>query len=171
MEMCCVVGGVMLIWIAQHPFWMFSVTRQLGIRHPVVFCVYVGGLLPMAMSMAMAAKVPARPWPLMKTALYFWGRRPTRPNRLPCSTAPNAEEEASFNVISFTTLYSYTHAQPDWLTVDEPDCSHCDREEAVFPHRHFDKHCCEDEEQQNKNQATCNADCLRYPGGRNTNII
>lgn len=47
------------------------VTRQLGIRHPVVFCVYVGGSLPMAISMAMAAKVPARPWPLMKMALYF----------------------------------------------------------------------------------------------------
>lgn len=47
----------------------------------------------MASSMAMAAKVPARPWPLMKMALNFWGRRPTRPKRLPCSTAPNAGEE------------------------------------------------------------------------------
>lgn len=44
----------------------------------------------MAKSMATAAKVPARPWPLMKMALYFWGSSPTRPNRLPCSTAPKA---------------------------------------------------------------------------------
>lgn len=44
----------------------------------------------MAKSMAMAAKVPARPWPLIKMELYLWGSRPTRPNRLPCSTAPNA---------------------------------------------------------------------------------
>lgn len=51
---------------------------------------YVGNLLPIASSMATAAKVPARPWPLMKMALYFWGSRPTRPNRLPCRTAPNA---------------------------------------------------------------------------------
>lgn len=50
---------------------MCSVTRQLRIRQQAVFCVYVGGLLPMANSMAMAAKVPARPWPLMKMALYF----------------------------------------------------------------------------------------------------
>ena len=49
----------------------------------------------MASSMATAAKVPASPWPLMKMALYFWGSRPTRPNRLPCSTAPNAGEKES----------------------------------------------------------------------------
>lgn len=47
----------------------------------------------MASSMARAAKVPARPWPLMKTALYRGGSSPTRPKRLPCSTAPKAAGE------------------------------------------------------------------------------
>lgn len=50
----------------------------------------MGGSLAVARSMATAANVPASPWPLMKTALYFRGSRPTRPNRLPCRTAPNA---------------------------------------------------------------------------------
>lgn len=107
---CCVVGGVMLIWLALHPFWMPSVTRQLEIRHPVVLCVYVGGSLAMAKSMAMAAKVPARPWPLMKMVLYFWGRRPTRPNRLPCNMAPNAgENKCHFIQHFFTQIYTHVH--------------------------------------------------------------
>lgn len=64
----------------------------------------VGGSLAIANSMAMAAKVPARPWPLMKTVLYFCGSRPTRPNRLPCSTAPNAAERGE----SFHSTLHYT---------------------------------------------------------------
>lgn len=64
-------------------------------------CAPGGDLLPIANSMAMAAKVPARPWPLMKMVLYFCGSRPTRPNRLPCRTAPNAggtREEVSLHL-------------------------------------------------------------------------
>lgn len=127
----------------------------------------------MAISMAMAAKVPARPWPLMKMVLYFWGSRPTRPNRLPCSTAPNAGEKKHYltqhsNLPLFLSglLISVSLS----LTVNKPDSCHGDREEAVFLHGHFDQHCCEDEEQQDKNQATCDAYCLRYPETRNTHI-
>lgn len=69
-----------------------------------MICVHVGGSLAIASSMATAAKVPARPWPLMKTVLYFCGSRPTRPNRLPCSTAPNAAERGE----SFHSTLHYT---------------------------------------------------------------
>lgn len=108
--------GVMLIWLALHLLWKSSVTRQLGIWHLAVFCVYVGGSLAMASSMAMAAKVPARPWPLMKMVLYFCGSRPTRPNRLPCSTAPNAAEKRHFTTALHNTetlLLSGFHSHTD----------------------------------------------------------
>lgn len=61
-------------------------------------------LLALANSMAMAANVPARPWPLMKMALYLWGSMPTRPKRLPCSTAPKAAGGASHIVFSGAAL-------------------------------------------------------------------
>lgn len=76
-----------------------TVTLYFNVLHPLpnTDCRQMGSTgvcdsLAMASSMAMAAKVPARPWPLMKTALYFWGSLPTKPNRLPWSTAPNATE-------------------------------------------------------------------------------
>lgn len=46
--------------------------------------------LAMAQIMAKAAKVPASPWPLMMGVVYEAGSNPAIPNRLPCSTAPNA---------------------------------------------------------------------------------
>lgn len=145
------------------------VTKQLRIRSPLEACVDVSDSLPMAISMAMAANVPARPWPLMKMLLYFWGSIPTRPNRLPCSTAPNADEGGkkggAFLVASYhsNTSVSHIYIEAHWLTVDEPDSSHGDREEAVFLHGHFDQNRCEDEEQQDENKATCDTYRLRYP--------
>lgn len=127
--------------------------------------VYVDGLLPIASSMAMAAKVPARPWPLMKMVLYFWGSIPTRPNRLPCSTAPNAGKrnncliQCNSRPSGLLTLCT----KPGRLTVDEPDSRHSDREEMILLHGHFDQYCSEDEEQQHEDQAACDADRLRDP--------
>lgn len=40
--------------------------------------------------MEKAAKVPARPCPLMMGVVYAAGSIPARPKRLPCRTAPNA---------------------------------------------------------------------------------
>lgn len=52
------------------------------------------------------------------------------------------------------------------LTVDEPDGSHGDGEEAVFVHWHFDQNCGENKEQQDEEQAAGDADGLCYPGSR-----
>lgn len=48
--------------------------------------------LAMDMSIARAAKIPARPWPLRKRVLYVEGMVPSCPKRLPCRTAPKAVE-------------------------------------------------------------------------------
>lgn len=71
----------------------------------------------------------------------------------------------AFIVASYhsNTSVSHIYIEAHWLTVDEPDSSHGDREEAVFLHGHFDQNCCEDEEQQDENKATCDTYRLRYP--------
>lgn len=74
---CGLGQGLIVMWSGLHTLWV-----------SVLLCLCDS--LAMANSMAIAANVPARPCPLMKTALYFWGSKPTKPNRLPCSTAPNA---------------------------------------------------------------------------------
>lgn len=119
----------------------------------------------MASSMARAAKVPARPWPLMKMELYLGGSLPTRPKQLPCSTAPNAAHSARARSADKhgPPGHEHTPARPRPLTVDEPDGCHGDREEAAFPHLYFNQRRREDEEQQNQNQAACDPHPLRYP--------
>lgn len=75
------------------------------------------------------------------------------------------EEKGALIIVSYhsNTSVSHIYIEAHWLTVDEPDSSHGDREEAVFLHGHFDQNCCEDEEQQDKNKATCDTYRLRYP--------
>lgn len=46
----------------------------------------------MAQIMAKAAKLPARPWPLMIGVVYEAGSNPAIPKMLPCNTAPKAVE-------------------------------------------------------------------------------
>lgn len=57
------------------------------------------------------------------------------------------------------------------LTVDEPDDRHGDGEEEILMHVHFHQDCGEDEEQQDEDEAACDADGLRYPGTENILVI
>jgi hypothetical protein len=58
---------------------------------------HLSDLLEIAQIMEKAAKVPARPCPLMMGVVYLVGSWPAMPNRLPCRIAPKAEEVVKKN--------------------------------------------------------------------------
>lgn len=60
----------------------------------------------MAQIIAKAAKVPASPWPLMMGVVYDAGKTPAIPKRLPCSIAPNADNNKTRNIVNISLLIS-----------------------------------------------------------------